>query len=252
MNTDIQAIIFDITGVIFYISVPKLIQSIGYKDLALYYFQKYKNPFHECLMILDHMRQEVPGQFQDTATYKGTLLPVCFIQWQEGLISYGDLYHRIHDYLNNLAQQHYFSSTIHKRVIFKLLHAFLNPQVLLNAYSIIPSTANLIQQLKQTGHYRLYILSNMDQETWNGLKASHAQLFHNFDGIVTSCESHLFKPDVRIFNYLTYNYNLDPHQCCFVDDQIENIQAAEQLGMIGIHCQNPSQLLRTFEKKAIL
>lgn len=252
MKNTINTIIFDLAGIIFRINKLKILRCIGYKDFLLYYVQKQRNPFNECLAILNKMRQEIPGQFQDAATYKGTLLPVCFLQWQQGLISYGDLYHQIHDYLNMLDQQHYFSSACHKRVIFKLLHEFLNPQVLLSAYTIIPDTINLIQKLKQTGRYKLYILSNIDQETWNGLKAHYPEFFQNFDGIVTSCESHLLKPNAAIFKYLIEKYNLNPHHCCFVDDQIENIKTAEQLGMASIYCQKPSQLSDMFEKTEIV
>ncbi|MEA1911046.1 MAG: HAD-IA family hydrolase, partial [Spirochaetota bacterium] len=59
--------------------------------------------------------------------------------------------------------------------------------------------------------------------------------FDNFDGGVISFEVKLNKPDRRIYDSLLLKYNLDPGETLFIDDIQENITAAEELGIQGIH-----------------
>lgn len=55
-----------------------------------------------------------------------------------------------------------------------------------------------------------------------------------FDGIMVSSDVHLIKPDVRIYELLCETYGLIPQECVFVDDRLENVEAAKEVGMQGI------------------
>lgn len=248
----IKVIVFDLVGVLFCVNKIKALQSLSYKDLIFYYLRKGKNPIDEGIMLLDKMRLEVPGQFQDIVAYKGNYLPNCFLQWNKGVISNHEAFTQIKDYFDILDQRHYFTSQRHKRVILNLLRTLFSAQLGITSFLPIASTVNLVEKLKQTKNYRLYVLSNIDSETFAGIKVLHESVFNLFDGIVTSCDSHFIKPDSAIFEYLFKNYDLDPLVCCFVDDQIENLVAAERLGMRTILCTKPSLLPEIFKKKNLL
>lgn len=252
MAAVINVVIFDILGVLFYIDKVKALQLLSYKDAFVYFCQKRRNPIDECLSILDRMRQEVPGQFQQIVPYKGTFLPNCIVQWQQGLISEPELFEQIKSYLALLDKEHYFSTACHRRVIYTLLDVMLNSRIGLEVYRLIPSTAQLIKTLKQQGMYKLYILSNIDKQTFEGLKQRYSPIFDCFDGMVTSCYSHFIKPEASIFECLIQKYNLDPHHCCLVDDQIENLEMAKKLGMDVVYCKKPAELYQLFEQKGLL
>lgn len=248
-KTKIRAVIFDLTGVIFSLNKRRLMRKIISRDLIWYLLKERQNPVDEGLSILDKMRKEVPGQFQDAVSYKGVLLPLFIVQWNQGKLTKIQAMQELQDYFNELEKQHYFKSEAHKKVLFDLLRLIFSSATGFEAFKPISSTINFIKKLKSNGIFKLYILSNIDRETIDGLRQNYKEVFDLFDGIVTSCYSNLLKPDEAIFTFLCKEFSLDPHECCFIDDQEENIAAADKLGMQTILCGKPANLPTLFKKK---
>ena len=59
-----------------------------------------------------------------------------------------------------------------------------------------------------------------------------------FDGGVASCEVHINKPDPRIYKALLDKYQLKAGESVFIDDRLENVQAAFRLGFAGIQMKD--------------
>lgn len=59
-----------------------------------------------------------------------------------------------------------------------------------------------------------------------------------FDGGVASCEVHINKPDPKIYKALLDKYSLKAAECVFIDDRLENVQAAFALGFAGIQMKS--------------
>jgi putative hydrolase of the HAD superfamily len=55
-----------------------------------------------------------------------------------------------------------------------------------------------------------------------------------FDGVVISGEVGLYKPQPEIFRLGAERVGLDPQQCVFVDDLVENCEGAEAVGMTAV------------------
>lgn len=248
----IKTLIFDLVGVLFYVNKIKALRCLNSKDIILYYLKKGKNPLDEGIKLLDKMRREVSGQFQERVTYKGTYLPQCFLDWNQGFITRAVAFEHIQNYFSTLDTQGYFSNENHKKVIFNLLSMMFSSELAVTTFKPVLSTVELIEKLKKTNKYKLYILSNIDKETFEDIHSLYRVLFDEFDGIVTSCYSHFLKPEVEIFEYLFKEYNLDPLKCCFIDDQRENLETAQKLGMQTIHCVKFSQLPMIFKKKGFV
>jgi putative hydrolase of the HAD superfamily len=51
---------------------------------------------------------------------------------------------------------------------------------------------------------------------------------------VASCEVHINKPDAGIYQELLRKYDLRASECVFIDDNLENVQSAFQLGITGV------------------
>lgn len=96
----------------------------------------------------------------------------------------------------------------------------------------ISATESLIKDLKIAG-YRLFVLSNMSKDYIEFLRKM--SVFQHFEGEVVSCEVQLIKPEKEIYSLLLDRYNLDPEQTMFIDDRVENVEAAATLGIVPFH-----------------
>jgi len=114
----------------------------------------------------------------------------------------------------------------------------------------ISGMKDLILDLKNND-FKIYGLTNWCQEMWH-FAEERIPCFELFDGIVTSWESKLAKPDVKIYELLLNRYNLDATSCVFVDDREENVKIAENLGFNGIVFQNSEQLRRELHDLGVL
>lgn len=92
----------------------------------------------------------------------------------------------------------------------------------------VPSTCQLICDLKKTGH-KLYVLSNMSFAFINELHKD--QIFKQFDGEVISCNHKLIKPEPEIYKLTLDKFGLDASETFFIDDKPANTLAAQKLGI---------------------
>ena len=105
--------------------------------------------------------------------------------------------------------------------------------------SEIPGTVALLHQLKTS--YKIYGLTNWSAETIS-IAYERFSFFKEFDGIVVSGHEKLIKPDKKIYHLLLDRYQLKAENTVFIDDNINNIKVAEEVGMYAIHFENPAQL----------
>ncbi len=92
-------------------------------------------------------------------------------------------------------------------------------------------TKQLIADLKAAG-YRLYVLSNMSLEYIEYLRGK--EVYAAFDGEVVSSEVHLCKPEPEIYKLVLERYGLEASESLFLDDRIENVNAAIACGIGGV------------------
>jgi len=105
----------------------------------------------------------------------------------------------------------------------------------------IHETVGILQQLKKTGKYKLYALTNWSAETF-----PHAlerfEFFKMFEGVVVSGEEKMKKPSAAFYKIIIDRYHLDPSKTIFIDDSLRNVKGADAVGITGIHFHNPAQL----------
>ena len=95
----------------------------------------------------------------------------------------------------------------------------------------VEPTKRLIADLKAAG-YRLYVLSNMSLEYIEYLRKK--EVYSYFDGEVVSSEVHLCKPEPEIYEAVLERYGLKASESLFLDDRIENVNAAIECGIGGL------------------
>lgn len=114
---------------------------------------------------------------------------------------------------------------------------------------ILP-TVELFKNIKSSGKYKLYALTNWSAETF----PRALELFdflHWFDGRVVSGEEKTRKPYKEIYDIILNRFSLSPQKTLFIDDNIKNINAAKEIGINCIHFSSPEQLTEELKNKNI-
>jgi len=89
---------------------------------------------------------------------------------------------------------------------------------------------------KFSKNHRCLLLSNINDLHLEYIKNNLGNTFYNrfiacFDKIYYTHEIHLRKPDKEIFEFVFTDANINPKESFFVDDTLENIQTAKDLGV---------------------
>jgi 2-haloacid dehalogenase len=107
-------------------------------------------------------------------------------------------------------------------------------------------TVALLKTFKDHNKYRLIGLTNWSHETFPVALERFAFLSW-FEGIVVSGTEKMKKPDANIYTLTLDRYKIIPENAVFIDDKLENVHAAAQLGMHGIHFTSAAKLKRNLE-----
>ena len=102
------------------------------------------------------------------------------------------------------------------------------------------ANVRLAKTLKQQG-YPIYVLSNFPGDQFDKYEKDNPFL-QMFDDKIISGHVGLAKPDTKIYQLAIDKFNLVPEKSLFIDDKIENVNGAKQLGIHTIHLENPDQL----------
>lgn len=106
----------------------------------------------------------------------------------------------------------------------------------------LDETVALLNALKQTNKYQLYALTNWSAETFP-IALERFDFLNKFEGIVVSGSEKTRKPFPRIYEILLDRYQIKPEKAVFIDDNFENVSAAEKVGINGIHFKSATQLM---------
>lgn len=114
-----------------------------------------------------------------------------------------------------------------------------------------PQKIDLLKRLKS--QYRLFALSNINELHVNevnrrvNLMYGVSPFSSFFEEAIYSNEVGMRKPETRIYDYLIKKANTAPSAILFIDDKLENIEAAKNLGISTIHLTDRNKLLSIFE-----
>lgn len=100
---------------------------------------------------------------------------------------------------------------------------------------------NIIPRLKEKG-YGIYLLSNYSEELFTK-HTKGASFMDQIDGMVVSYQKHVCKPDPKIYEYLLKDYHLNPQDCIFFDDRLENVERAREMKFKAVQVLSEAQLI---------
>jgi 2-haloacid dehalogenase len=116
---------------------------------------------------------------------------------------------------------------------------------------VFEETVETLRKMKESKRFKLYGLTNWSAETFP-IAQSRYEFLHWFDGVVVSGTERLRKPFPEFYKILLDRYNVKADEALFIDDNIRNVKAAEELGIQTIHFKDPAQMNEALKEKGIV
>jgi HAD superfamily hydrolase (TIGR01509 family) len=107
----------------------------------------------------------------------------------------------------------------------------------------------LIDQLKKNG-IQVAMLSNIDDRYVKLIR--DFGFYEPFEPCLLSCEMGLEKPDSKAYDLLIKSIQICPAQIVFIDDKVENVEAAKARGIDAILFESKSQLKNELLKRGAI
>lgn len=112
-----------------------------------------------------------------------------------------------------------------------------------------------LQLLRQ--QYSVYLLSNTNVIMWDAFilpdfEKDGLSINEYFDGIATSFEAKVLKPDAKIFEYVTDTFKIKPEETFFLDDSEVNVKAAQALGFRGAHVPEGKEFYEVLKENKLV
>ena len=115
----------------------------------------------------------------------------------------------------------------------------------------IQETVEIFKELKKTGRYKFYALTNWSAELFP-IALDRYDFLHWFDGRLVSGEERLRKPFPEFYQLLLDRFNIKKEEAIFIDDNLRNAEAAQTFGIETIRYISPAQLREELRQKNIL
>ncbi|MFM1857088.1 MAG: Alpha-D-glucose-phosphate phosphatase YihX [Bacteroidota bacterium] len=115
----------------------------------------------------------------------------------------------------------------------------------------LPETVELFKTLKAKEQYRFYALTNWSNENFH-IALQRFDFLHWFDGRLVSGQEGTRKPFPEFYQLLFTRYQINPARSIFIDDNLRNVKAGEQMGMNSIHFQSAAQLQASLQELGVL
>lgn len=115
----------------------------------------------------------------------------------------------------------------------------------------IQETVAIFRQLKESGKYKLYALTNWSGELFP-IALQKYDFLHWFDGRLVSGDEKTRKPFPEFYQRLVDKFNIKKEEALFIDDNLRNVEAAIAFGIPSIRFENPAQLKTDLESRGIL
>ena len=115
----------------------------------------------------------------------------------------------------------------------------------------IQETVEIFQQLKESGRYKFYALTNWSAELFP-VALQKYDFLHWFDGRLVSGEEKMRKPFPQFYQLLLDRFKINKEEAIFIDDNLRNAESAEAFGIPTIRFESPAQLKTELQQRGIL
>lgn len=146
-----------------------------------------------------------------------------------------------------ISSNEFFNKIVEKCNLSISKHEFI--KVFTNIFTPIQTTLELIKKLKPK--YKIALLSNT-----NELDFEHTikpiEIFNLFNAVTLSFKVKAMKPDAKIYLDCLKKLNLKPEECVHIDDREDYVEAANKIGIKGIHYTGYDELVNSLKELGVL
>lgn len=111
-------------------------------------------------------------------------------------------------------------------------------------------TVDILDRLIALKKYKIVALTNWSHETFP-IALERFDFLQWFEGIVVSGEERTRKPFRDIYEITLNRFDIKAEHTIFIDDNLRNIEAANALGIQGVHFKNPKKLIQQLQDYGI-
>lgn len=115
----------------------------------------------------------------------------------------------------------------------------------------IEGTVDIFREIKSKAAHKTYALTNWQSSLFD-IALVRYNFLHWFDGRVVSGDEKTRKPFPEFYQRLLDRYNVNPSEAVFIDDNLRNVKAAEEMGITSIHFQSPGDLRKRLTELDVL
>ncbi|XP_078150833.1 haloacid dehalogenase-like hydrolase (HAD) superfamily protein [Carex rostrata] len=121
-------------------------------------------------------------------------------------------------------------------------------ECMVRAYSYVEGIEEVLHGLKQN-NYEIHAFTNYP--VWYKLIEEKLNLSNFLSWSFCSCAIGKRKPSPDSYKEVVNHLGVEPSNCVFIDDRMVNIEAAINIGMIGLHFQNAELLKKDLSSLGI-
>lgn len=115
----------------------------------------------------------------------------------------------------------------------------------------LSETVELFREVRRRPGLKCYALTNWSAELFP-IARQRFDFLQWFDGLVVSGEEGIRKPFPGIYERLLQRYDITASEALFIDDNIRNVQAAEDLGIPSVQFTGARSLRNSFQYQGII
>ena len=185
-----------------------------------------------------HVLSKIPAVAQGITLYgpNKALLPLTMVDWLSGQEHPLSIIEKAETVIEDLSKEDYFTSEQEVELIRRIIKAIFTPDVLATYTRPISGAVKLVTECAHNGCQQ-FIASNWDEYSFDILYSSgHGQrIFKHIprENIFISGACKQVKPHASFYQLLIDTHNLDCAECIFIDDQLENVEAAREYGIMS-------------------
>jgi FMN phosphatase YigB (HAD superfamily) len=233
-------VVFDLNGVLLTTDKWHAFKDIGLKLISRYAWQHgiaTAEIEHKLPATLYDLLDKVQPEGNDCGAHDhwGNKMPGIMCDWQRGKKNNAEIKLTIDTYFKQNPAWHKGLKSSKQALLLNVMEKMFTPTRLAASMTTIPEGVAFAKKCKQEGH-TLIVLSNWDPESFPLIKQKFPEIFELFDAIFVSGELHAMKPEPKMYDKLLARKTVHGEQVIFIDDQPENIVAAQKQGISTILC----------------
>lgn len=248
-----KVIIWDLGGTLIKHNPLTMVRELGSLDFLIYRLF-HRSAVRDLKTLLYNVLFRIPGDQQVLAVRDGdgTVVPPIISEWLAGKKTGEHVLEQALSVVTELDSIGYFANVRERRLLISLLRTVMIPSIFVRTLIPIDDAMHLLEQCGN--QHTMMIGSNLNAESFDHIyrDATFAPIFNYIprNRAIVSGSIGINKPDKAFFDYILQTYHLTTNQCVFIDDQQDNVNAAEELGIVSFHLkQDDKNAYRDLQKK---